>query len=373
MDWTDELKDIVDGGVNVTELDEEPKKISYRESVGKLNRIAVTGAAGGVGIHVLVHLLRNTDAHIFVLDSFRHKGYHARFEEIFSTNPEWRGRVTIIRHDLSCALPKSVITQLGDIDVILHLAAMSDVAFSIENPAYTIRNNIESTLTMLEYAREYLPNLKLFLNFGTDEALGPVKKGEAHDESDPHRPSNAYSCSKAASEDLCYGYWRSYNLPLVLTRTENNYGQMQSPSKFPVMVQKWLQKGEKVIIHGNEKEIGTRFYIHSRNAADALLYIMNNLPVHRHKMGELDSPDIYHIVGEELVSNLELAQMIARLMGKELNYETVDFHRDNAGHDIHYGLKDNKLRPSGWKMPVSFEDSMLDTIKWQTEHDEWIS
>ena len=223
---------------------------------------------------------------------------------------------------------------------------------------------------MLEYAKN-TPH-EVFLYFSTDEVYGPVHKGTAHKEWDSHRPSNAYAASKAASEDISYPYWRKGEINLILTNTMNNFGEMQVPSKFPVIIQNKVEAGEVVTIHGNEKEIGSRFYLHSRNAADAVLYILNTKPPHKHKIGEIDDPDRYHIVGEVSLTNLELAQKIASLMGKELKYKLVDFHKDNPAHDIHYGLADNKLRKSGWKQPINFEDSMKTTIEWSIENKEWI-
>jgi dTDP-D-glucose 4,6-dehydratase len=126
-----------------------------------------------------------------------------------------------------------------------------------------------------------------------------------------------------------------------------------------------------VTIHGNDQEIGTRFYIHSRNVADALLFILLQ-PVYKHKVGELDDQDRYHIVGEKCLSNLELARSIADLMEKPFDYKLQDFHKDNPAHDIHYGLEDNNLRPRGWKQPLTFEESMKNTIQWQQEHPEWM-
>lgn len=334
-----------------------------------MKRVLLTGGGGAIGSHVLAYILEKTDWHVTILDSFRHKGYKERISEVMKYNPEWQERVTTLQHDLVCPISPQLKEAIGRVNYILHLAALSDVFFSVENPVYTIRNNVESTLTMLEYARQ--TSHDAFLYFSTDETMGPVKKGDAHPEWDTHRPSNAYAASKAASEDICYAYWRSGYVRLVLTNTMNNYSEMQSPSKFPAMVQKKLTNGEKVIIHGNDKEIGTRFYIHSRNTADALLHILS-IPPHQHKQGEIDDPDRYHIVGEVCLDNLELAQKIANLMGKELDYELVDFHKDNPAHDIHYGLQDNKLRASGWKQPKSFEDSMKDTIAWQIRHPEWM-
>lgn len=335
-----------------------------------MKRVLLTGIGGAIGVHVMAHFLTNTDWEIVGLDSFRHKGYRDRLDVMFDGHPDWKERVTIIQHDLVCPISPVISDKIGEVNYILHLAALSDVFFSVENPAYVIHNNVMSVLTMLEYAKSV--EHEAFVYFSTDEVYGMVEKGKAHKEWDAHRPSNAYSASKAAAEDICYPYWRSGQVKLVVTNTMNNFGEMQGSSKYPVMVQQWVERGEEVPVHGNEQEVGTRFYIHSRNAADALLFILKNLPPHLHQQGEIDDPDRYHIVGDECLSNLELAQEIADLMGKPLKYKLVDFHKDNPAHDIHYGLQDNKLRAAGWKQPQTFRESMKNTIEWQQEHPEWL-
>ena len=335
-----------------------------------MKRVLLTGGGGAIGVHVFAHLMENTDWHVTILDSFRHKGNRDRIRQICEGHEDWWKRLTVIQHDLVAAINRKICAEIGDVNYILHLAALSDVFVAVDNPVYAIRNNIESTLTMLEYASEVEHDA--FILFSTDEVYGPVRKGKAHPEWSPMRPSNAYSASKAASECIAYPYWRAGQVKLIITNTMNNFGPMQAASKFPAMVQRQLEAGEKVTVHGNEQEIGTRFYIHSRNTADAVLYILRNLPPYLHRKGYLDDPDRYHIVGSTCLSNLELAQWIADLMGCPLDYELVDFHRDNPAHDIHYGLEDNRLRRRGWTPPISFEDSLLETIQWQQQHKEWI-
>ncbi len=334
-----------------------------------MKKILLTGAAGSIGIHVVAHIMHNTTWDVVCINSFHHKGYKDRLTRAYLDHPDWKSRITEIEHDLTCPIGPEMITSIGKIDCIIHLAALSDVFFSIQNPVYTIQNNVNSTLTILEYARVVKP--EQFIYFSTDEVYGPVLKGGAHKEWDSHKPSNAYAASKAACEDICYSYWRSYNVPLIVTNTMNNFSEMQSASKFPVIVQKKVEAGEVVTIHGNEKEAGTRYYIHSRNAADALLHIINRGAKH-HELGVIDSPYRYHIVGDECLSNLEMAQTIANLMNKELRYEMVDFHKNNPAHDIHYGLEDNNLRSTGWNQPHSFKKSMKNVIDWQKENPEWI-
>jgi dTDP-glucose 4,6-dehydratase len=262
-------------------------------------------------------------------------------------------------------------SDIGYCDYFLHLAAISDVQFSVENPVYSIKNNVDSTLVMLELARELKP--EVFVQFSTDEIYGPVSDiNSPHAEWDTHRPSNPYSASKAATEDIAYAYWRTYDVPVIITNTMNNFAEAQSASKFPAIVQRKLMNDAVVEIHGNDQEIGSRFYIHSRNVADALLFILERGAAH-HQPGALDEPHKYHIVGDQQLNNLELAQMIAGFMGKELKYELIDFHRDNPGHDIHYGMSDNKLWKLGWSAPHSLEQSMKNTIEWQLRNPKWIT
>ena len=120
-------------------------------------------------------------------------------------------------------------------------------------------------------------------------------------------------------------------------------------SLFPLCIKKVLNN-EKVYIHAypDKKKSGTRFYIHGRNISNAVLFLIKN--------GELGEK--YNISGEREVSNLEMAQLIARFVGKELNYELVDFHSDRPGHDLRYGLDGNKLFNMGFKLPLNFEESL---------------
>ena len=227
-----------------------------------MKRVLITGGSGSIGVHVIFHILTNTDWEVVSLDSFRHKGFRDRTSRIIKEHPEWKTRFKEIETDLVCPISPEMIKEIGKIDYVLHLAALSDVFFSVENPTYVIQNNVNSTLTMLEYARAI--KSEQFIYFSTDEVYGMVKKGTAHKEWETHRPSNAYSASKAACEDICYAYWRSYGVPVIITNTMNNFAAMQSSSKFPVIIQKKVEAGETVQIHGNKLEIGTRYYFCSR-------------------------------------------------------------------------------------------------------------
>jgi dTDP-glucose 4,6-dehydratase len=138
------------------------------------------------------------------------------------------------------------------------------------------------------------------------------------------------------------------------------------------MVQRKVQAGEEVIIHGNEKSIGTRYYIHSNTFADALLYILRRGKPYVHRDGEIDRPDRYNIVGSKRLSNLKLAEIIASHLGKELKHKLVDFHAARPGHDRHYGLDGSKLAELGWVPNRSFEESIVGVLEWSKKHPEWL-
>lgn len=340
-------------------------------------RVLLTGAGGSISFHLLAHIFQNTDWDVVGIDSMVHKGLINRNAVLFSEHPDWADRYDLILHDLTVPFTSTTINQIGHIDYVINMASLSDVEASIQDPVPFAQNNVSLALNMLEYARKAKP--QVFIQISTDEVYGPVatKNDSGVKEWGVILPSNPYAASKACQEALAISYWRTYDVPVIITNTMNNFGETQQPSKFPAMVQKWVQNGEKVIIHGERRgekiEIGSRSYIHSRNFADALVFILKNLPPHLHTPDAVDKPDRYNIAGDLQLDNLELAKLIAKLMGKEdFEYEIVDVHSLRPGHDRHYQLDNTKLKELGWSSPKNFEDSLRETIKWQQSHPEWL-
>lgn len=337
-----------------------------------MKRILITGIGGNIGYHAIAQILHNTDWEIVGMDSWAHKGTFDRVTQVCHDHPDWLERIILFTHDLNAPITDREIEKIGKIDYILNLASLSDVSASIEDPVGTLRNNSNLMVNILEYARKIKP--EVFIQFSTDEVYGPCgKDSNGHVEWDTIAPSNPYAASKAAQEAKAYSYWRSFGLPLIITNTMNNFGETQGASKFPAMIQRYINEGKEITVHtSGDGEIGTRYYLHSRNAIDAVLFILKNLPPTLHKPGTIDRPDRYHIVGSEQVSNLDLVNIIADLMGKKAKVKKVNFHGDQPGHDLHYGLQDNKLRKAGWKPPLSFRQSMKNTIEWSQRHSEWL-
>lgn len=347
-------------------------------------RVLLTGIGGSIAVHFLAHIGNNTDWEVIGIDSFRHKGLTDRTLDVLNGHPEWRDRVKVITHDLTAPFSQMTIDKIGHIDYIISMASLSDVEASIDDPVTFCRNNVELTFNMVEYAKKIWnldkknqtpPKGTAFIQISTDEVYGAVssKHDDLRKEWDPIVPSNPYAASKAMQENWCIAAWRTYGLPLIITNTMNNFGEMQQASKYPAMIQKKIAAGEKLTIHGRPNEIGSRSYIHSRNFADAVLFLLKNCPPHMHIPNTADRPDRYNIAGDKQLDNLELAQVIASLMGVEkLDYELVDTHTQRPGHDPHYGLDNTKIEKLGWKAPLTFEESMKNTIEWQRENPEWM-
>jgi len=335
--------------------------------------LVLTGIGGSIGAHFMAHILHNTDWTITGIDSFRHKGWTDRVQVMLESHPDWKERVKIITHDLMAPISPVMRSKIGRADYIISMASLSDVEASIKDPVPFIQNNVSLALTMLEYAREAKP--KVFVQISTDEVYGAIERKDSPKMKEwaPIIPSNPYAASKACQEAIAISYWRTYGVPVVITNTMNNFGELQQSSKFPAMIQKKIEAGETIVIHGEpDGQIGSRSYIHSRNFADAVLYILKNTTPHMHDPLKADMPDRYNIAGDIQLDNLELVSVIAKLMGKEFTYELQDSHTTRPGHDPHYGLDMTKLETMGWKPPLSFEESMKNTIEWQKENPDWM-
>lgn len=332
--------------------------------------VLLTGGGGFIGCHVFAHIMHNTDWKVIIIDSFRHKGKTDRITETFGLHPEWRERLTVITHDLTAPFSDQMIERIGHVDYVINMASESHVDRSITDPRDFIENNVHLALTMLEYIRNH--PVEKFIQISTDEVYGPAPDGHNHQEGEPHRPSNPYSGSKACQEDIAYSYWRTYNLPICITNTMNIIGEKQDPEKYLPMIIKSVQDGTEINIHANADgtRIGSRFYLHARNQADALLFLLKNVEFPTYSSGKEFAR--YNVVGEYEINNLELAQKVANILGKELHYKLIDFHSSRPGHDLRYALDGSKLAALGWKAPLSLDESLKNTVMWTIDHPEWL-
>lgn len=333
-------------------------------------RLLLTGIGGSAGCHFFRHIMQNTDWEVVGIDSFRHKGLWDRLEVMLRAHPEDRDRLQVITQDLRSPISDLTRRKIGHVDYILNVAALSDVHASLQTPRPFIEGNIEIALTMLDYARA--TGCEVFVQFSTDEVFGPTDGKSMHGEWDPIVPSNPYSASKAGQDAAAISYWRSYGVPLIITHSMNMVGEMQSSAKFPAIIQRNIRARKPITIHGSPGNVGSRVYIHSRNTADALLYILKKVCPNQHVDGTVDKPARFNIVGDRQVNNEELVWFIAKCIGEDPIIRYEDSSVTRPGHDAHYGLDDACLHNIGWKQPVPFEESMRNVVKWQQEHPEWL-
>jgi dTDP-glucose 4,6-dehydratase len=324
-------------------------------------KILITGGCGFIGHHFVEHLIKHTDWDLIIVDKLNYAstGFD-RLRDIECFNEK---RVLLLSSDFSQPLPDGVKQEIGLVDYIIHMGAETHVDNSITNPEPFVISNVVGTLHMLNFAREQ-KNLRKMIYFSTDEVFGPAPNGVAYKEWDRYNSSNPYAATKAGGEELCLAFANTYKLPITITHTMNVFGERQHHEKFIPMIIKKSLLGEKVTIHSDATRTipGSRFYIHARNVAGAVMFLLDKGQVR----------DKYNVVGEKEVNNLEMAQFIANVVGKPLHYELVDFHSSRPGHDLRYALDGTKMKDMGWQLPVSFEDSLEKTVKWSLANPKWL-
>lgn len=354
-----------------------------------MKKILITGGAGFIGAHFIEHILKNTDWAIVCADRLDHSGNLNRLADIEGWE-NYKHRIVTRYHDFRAEMNSSVAQMLleyrqdpitqqikySPFDYIVHFAAGSHVDRSIVDPLSFVQDNVIGTANLLDAMRTY-PLLKdkseggRMIYFSTDEVFGPAPEGVNYKEWDRFNPNNPYAATKAAAEDITIAYAHTYQMPIMITHCMNVFGERQHPEKFVPMCIKKVLNDETITIHSNKEKTkaGTRFYLHARNVCDAVMFLLE-------KGKCLDGSGHqgkYNIVGDKEVSNLEMAQTIADLLGKELKYEMVDFHSSRPGHDLRYGLDGTHLREAGWIAPVGFEESMKKMVDWTLGHKEkWL-
>ena len=337
--------------------------------------VLITGGCGFIAHHVIDVLLDRTDWNIITLDRLDYSGNLNRISEILDKKTsEQRKRVRTVFTDLKAEINPLTVNFIGPVDIILHLAASSHVDRSITHPLECINDNTMGTAHLLEYARKLEKPLEMFLYFSTDEIFGSAPPGVAYGEYDRYNSTNPYSASKAAAEELCVAYENTYNIPMMITHTMNVFGERQTPEKFiPLCINK-VRKGEKVIIHSNAEktQAGSRFYIHARDVADAIHFLITTKPESPHKIFNQPMCRKFNIVGKEEVDNLTLAKMIAKSQNKELDYEMVDFHSSRPGHDLRYALSGDLMRSLGWEPKIALSQRIEEVTQWYLNNLRWL-
>lgn len=331
-------------------------------------KVVITGGCGFIGHHLIQYILKNTDWHIVIMDklTYASKGL-SRLKEL-EVMPSNTSRVQLFTIDLCQPIENCIIDEIGKVDYIIHLAAETHVDRSIENPRHCIKNNVDSTVNILEYAREVKTNLKRFLFFSTDEVYGPaLPSAEGFKEWDRHNPTNPYAASKSAGESIALSYCNTYKLPIFICNTMNVFGERQHVEKFIPLCIKTILGAGVVEIHSypDNKNPGSRCYIHATRVAAAIMFLLE-----KSEIGEK-----YNIAGEMEVNNLTLANCISKILKRPFHHKMVNFTETRPGHDLRYMLDGNKMREMGWDIinnKGSFEESIEKTVRWTCENMRWL-
>lgn len=341
-----------------------------------MKRVLITGGAGFIAHHLIDFIISNTNWEVVSLDRLDYSGNLNRLDNILSkvSNKE-KQRIKILFHDLKSEINPWIKKEIGEINVILHLAAGSHVDRSIDYPMEFVMDNVVGTANILEYARFINDSIGLerFVYFSTDEIFGPAPKGVNYKENDRYNSTNPYSATKAGAEELAVAYENTYNLPVFITHTMNVFGERQHPEKFIPMCIKKIRDGETITVHSDKTKTipGTRHYIHAKDVAEALHFLLSNNIINEVDYGGAKCPK-FNIVGSEEINNLELANIIASSQGKELKYEMVDFHSSRPGHDLRYSLSGEKMKNLGWTPSIKLSDRINEVVNWSLKNPEWI-
>jgi dTDP-glucose 4,6-dehydratase len=306
-------------------------------------KVLVTGSDSYIGRHLVANLS---------ITKIEPTGHGINYKTVFtddvigmtrSLTVQSHGAGEIIQHDLQAPLPDRIIDQLQDVTHIYHTAAEVSGARSIDNPVLTVSNNVMSTFHMLEAARKL--KLEKFIFVSTGEVVGHIAEGEA-DENAPLRPSNPYSASKGAGEELCRAYHKCFSLPVVIARSMNVFGPGQKPPRFIPTACQTMMKNQPVTCHVDKKvrtgvtlyaegtmipwcSIGSRNWMPIKDCTSALISLLLHSTV-----GET-----YHLVGPEL-NNFEIVAELAAGLGISPKYS---FAEPPPSHDMRYALRDTKL------------------------------
>jgi len=315
------------------------------------NKILVTGGAGFIGSNFIHYVLRaHPDWEVVNLDKLTYAGNLENLKDM-KTNPRYR----FVKGDIA---DRELVSHLlpDRIDVIVNFAAESHVDRSILDASPFIRTNVQGTQVLLEGARECA--VRLFLQVSTDEVYGSLGATGKFTEESPLLPNSPYAASKAAADLLCYAYWKTYRLPVIITRCSNNFGPFQFPEKLVSLAITNALEGKSIPIYGDG--LNVRDWIYVEDHCRAL-----DLVIQQGKPGE-----IYNIGGNNEKPNLELIHQLLAIMGKPR--ELITFVTDRPGHDRRYALDTTKIRREiNWEPSISFEEGLKNTIEWYIEHEPW--
>lgn len=312
-------------------------------------KILVTGGAGFIGSNFIKYILKkHPDWQVVNLDKLTYAGNLENLKEV-SQNKNY----TFVKGDI--ANVEDVEKAIGSgVDKIINYAAETHVDRSILEPDAFIKTDIFGTYTLLEAVKKY--NVAQYMQISTDEVFGSIATG-AFDEQSPFAPNSPYAASKAGADHLCRAYFKTYNLPIIVSHSCNFFGPNQYPEKLIPLFITNLLENKKVPMYGYGQQ--TREWIFTEDHCRAVETI-----IEKGRSGE-----VYNIGTGYEKTNLETTKFILQEIG--FSEEMIEYVKDRPGHDWRYAINSQKLRGLGWRPNVSWEEGLRRTIKWYKENESW--
>ena len=239
-------------------------------------------------------------------------------------------------------------------DLVINFAAESHVDRSLSNASIFIETNVLGTQNVLEVVKE--KKVKKFIQVSTDEVYGSITNG-SWDENFPLSPNSPYAASKASADLIALSYYKTYELPLMITRCSNNYGPYQNIEKLIPLFISNLIEGKKVPLYGNGKNIREWIHVSDHVRGIAFAYNYGN------------DGEIYNIAGDTELTNIDITQIILQYFN--FDNSKIEYVTDRKGHDFRYSLNDKKIRSLGFKNKIKFEKGLEETISWYQNNQDW--
>lgn len=311
-------------------------------------RLLVTGGAGFIGSNFIRYVLgKYPDYSIVNLDKLTYAG---NLENL--TDVEDDPRYSFVKGDIC---DENLVDELAKkVDAIINFAAESHVDRSIDEPKSFILTNVLGTQNILEAVKNN--KVARFLQISTDEVYGSIDVGSSK-ETDPLQPNSPYAASKAAADLVCRAYSKTYGVPVVITRSSNNFGPYQYPEKLISLLTTNAIDGRPLPVYGDGLNVRDWIYVLDNcEGIDAVL--------HKGINGE-----IYNIGGGNEVANIEIARQIVTNLG--VPDTQITFVDDRLGHDRRYSLDSGKAGTLGWTPRHSFKEALAETINWYKGNETW--
>jgi dTDP-glucose 4,6-dehydratase len=310
-------------------------------------KLFITGGAGFIGSNYVRHVLANSDDEVTVFDALTYAGNLSSLADVAEDS-----RYSFVQGDICDR--EAVAAAMAGHDMVVHFAAESHVDRSIVDPDTFVRTNCLGTNVMCDVARNI--GVERFLHISTDEVYGSIEEG-SFIETDRLGPRSPYSSSKAGSDLIALSYQETYGLPVIVTRSSNNFGPFQFPEKvIPLFVTNLLD-GKKVPLYGDG--LNVRDWIHVLDNCAGVDTVLRKGTV-----GE-----IYNIGGGNETTNRELTSMVLSNMG--VGEEMVEYVQDRLGHDRRYSIDCSKANALGWKPSRDLDVAVAETVEWYRANRAW--